>query len=79
MKKVFTGVFDNNGVKIYSGDRVKYTYIRCSKVSYESTFVVEWGLDKEEQKYGWILGGSLLTDYGNLNNDKCKEILEVVY
>jgi YopX protein. len=78
IERIYTGVDDINNVKIYAGDKVKYTYYRCSRVSYESVHTVKWGYDEDEKKEGWILGGSLLETYGKHNNKKEKETLEVV-
>lgn len=77
-ERIFTGVSDRNGNKIYSDDKVKYFYYRCGRLSYRETFTVEWGYDEEENEEGWLLGGYLLRTVGKLDNEKIKEEVEIV-
>jgi len=78
MDRFYTGKDDMNGIKIYGGDKVKYTYYRYGKVSYTSIRYVKFGIDAFEGKKGWILGGVLLDQFGEDRNKKELETLEVV-
>lgn len=78
MERVYTGIKDINNVKIYSGDKVKYTYYRCGQIRHQAIHIVEWGYDEEENKEGWMSGGSLLETYGKYDNKKDRETIEVI-
>lgn len=78
MGKIYTGINDVHGNKIYSNDKVKYSYFRCSRLSHINICIVEWGYDEVEKREGWMAGGDLIETIGRNNNKKEIEILEVL-
>lgn len=49
MKKIYTGVKDREGIKIYSGDIIAYLD-EDSIIGYNGFFKIQW--DKEEARFG---------------------------